>query len=497
MKLVIAEKPMLARDIARAICGKTVSETAPLPISGNGYTVIGCAGHLLELIEPDDINPKWGKPWNMDALPIYSHNWKKTPANDKKDLVKKIAALLPNAECVIHAGDPDEEGQLIVDELLDYLGYTGTVWRVYVNDNIEKNIVKAFENLKPNELCQGDGKAAYARQMADKCFGINETRLATLRLGTLFSVGRVQTPTLGLVVNRDEAIHNHVCQKFYELEATGTLESKDSVVFRFKPSKDLLGDEKHIYDPASLTGLKEALDGTHKVFTTTVSESQKYPPLPYNLTVLLSDMSKRYGMSAATTQQITQDLRDKYKAITYNRSDSQYLKEEHFTQAPVVLAQAMKNLDVAWNLDFTIHSKAFNDKNVSAHHGIIPQEASVSVASMTKNEARVYRAIVERYAMQFLPPALYDVSTSTFPVKDGQMCAVSKRVKDAGYLATFGNLTDASQEEENTEDMNKLWLDAGEHPLHDIECIIVEKETTPPKPYTEGTLISDMASIAK
>lgn len=497
MKLVIAEKPMLARDIARAICGKTVSETAPLPISGNGYTVIGCAGHLLELVEPDDINPKWGKPWNMDVLPIYSHNWIKAPTNDKKDLVKKIAALLPKAECVIHAGDPDEEGQLIVDELLDYLGYDGDVWRVYVNDNIEKNIVKAFDHLKPNELCQGDGKAAYARQMADKCFGINETRLATLRLGTLFSVGRVQTPTLGLVVNRDEAIHNHVCQKFYELEATGTLESKDSVAFHFKPSKELLGDEKHIYDPASLTGLKEALDGTHKVFTTTVSESQKHPPLPYNLTVLLSDMSKRYGMSAATTQQITQDLRDKYKAITYNRSDSQYLKEEHFTQAPVVLAQAMKNLDVAWNLDFTIHSKAFNDKNVSAHHGIIPQEASVSVASMTKNEARVYRAIVERYAMQFLPPALYDVSTSTFPVKDGQMCAVSKRVKDAGYLATFGNLTDASQEEENTEDMNKLWLDAGEHPLHDIECSIVEKETTPPKPYTEGTLISDMASIAK
>lgn len=497
MKLVIAEKPMLARDIARAICGKPVSETASMPISGNGYTVIGCAGHLLELVEPDTLNPEWGKPWNMDALPIYRHHWEKEPVKDKQDLVKKIAALLPAAECVIHAGDPDEEGQLIIDELLDYLGYTGTVWRVYVNDNIDKNIVKAFENLKPNELCKGDGSAAYARQMADKCFGINETRLATLRLGTLFSVGRVQTPTLGLVVNRDEAIHNHVCQKFYELEATGILESKDSFVFRFKPSKDLLGDEKHIYDKEILAGLKESLDGGSTVFTTIVSESRKYPPLPYNLTVLLSDMSKRYGMSAATTQQITQDLRDKYKAITYNRSDSQYLKEEHFAQAPVVLAQAMKNLGTAWNLDFTIHSKAFNDANVSAHHGIIPQEANIAVTSMTKNEARVYRAIVERYAMQFLPPALYDVSTSTFPVKDGMMCAISKRVKDAGYLATFGNLSEGSEEEATTDVMNNLWLDAGEHPLCGIECIIVEKETTPPKPYTEGTLISDMASIAK
>lgn len=491
MKLVIAEKPMLARDIARAICGKKVSETAPLPISGNGYTVIGCAGHLLELVEPEDINHKWGKPWTIDVLPIYSHDWKKEPTKDKKDLVDKIALLLPQADCVIHAGDPDEEGQLIVDELLDYLGYDGDVWRVYVNDNIEKNIVKAFDNLKPNDLCQGDGKAAYARQMADKCFGINETRLATSRLGTLFSVGRVQTPTLGLVVNRDEAIKNHIKQIFYELDAIGNVNG-ESTTFRFIPSKELLAGEKHLFDKELLTKLKEALDTTTVAFTTTVTEAKKHPPLPYNLTLLLSDMSKRFGMSAAKTQDITQSLRDKYKAITYNRSDSQYLKEEHFTQAQAVLSQAMCNIGAKWELDFTLHSKAFNDKNVTAHHGIIPQEVAIPIDSMTPDEKKVYTAIVERYAMQFLPPAIYDVSTSSFPVENGEMRAVTKKIRDAGYLSTFGSI---DNQEENSS-MNP-WLDEGDYQLEDISCEILEKETTPPKPYTEGTLISDMASIAK
>lgn len=491
MKLVIAEKPMLARDIARAICGKKVSETAPLPISGNGYTVIGCAGHLLELVEPEKLNPLWGKPWTIDVLPIYSHNWAKRPTKDKHDLVQKIAQLLPDADCVIHAGDPDEEGQLIIDELLDYLDYQGKVFRVYVNDNIEKNILTAFQQLIPNESCRKDGDAAYARQMADMCFGINETRLASIRLGTLFSVGRVQTPTLGLVVNRDEAIKNHVKQEFYELEAIGNVNDK-TLTFSFSPCKELLAGEKHIFDKGILQELQEALDNTTATFTTTVTETKKYPPLPYNLTQLLSDMSKRFGMTAAKTQEITQNLRDKYKAITYNRSDSQYLKEEHYTQAKTVLNQAMHNIGVRWELDFSLHSKAFNDNNVTAHHGIIPQEVTIETDRMTQDEKKVYTAIVERYAMQFLPPAIYDVATSRFPVAHGEMRAVTKKIRDSGYLLTFGN-TDNSDEPAHI----NPWLDEGNYQLEDISCEILTKETTPPKPYTEGTLITDMASIAK
>lgn len=494
-KLIIAEKPMLARDIARAICGGQVSESARLPISGNGYTVVACAGHLLELVDPETVNPAWGKPWSLDVLPIQINDWAKEPTEGKADLVESIASLLPKAECVINAGDPDDEGQLIVDEVLDYLGYDGEVLRVYVNDNIEKNIVKAFDHLLPNDGCRSAGDAAYARQMADMCFGVNETRLATMRLGGLFSVGRVQTPTLGLVVNRDEQIEHHVTRKFYELTATGGCpDAPMPPTFKFKPGKDLLAGERHIFDRDAVDAVKARVDGSDTAFTTVISEKVENPPLPYNLTVLLSEMSKRHGFSAAKTQQITQDLRDKYKAITYNRSDSQYLKEEHFAQAPAVLAQAMENVGASWPLDYSIHSKAFNEKNVTAHHGIIPQEISAPVSGMTADEAKVYTAIVERYAMQFLPACVYDVSTSSFEVENGEFQAVARRVRDAGFKSVFGNLTDDDDENEAS---GNPWVEAGEHRLEGIECSITEKETTPPKPYTEGTLIADMASIAK
>lgn len=493
-KLVIAEKPMLARDIARAITGKEVSESARLPISGNGYTVCACAGHLLELVEPDSIDPKWGKPWSLDVLPVEVHNWPKEPTEDKKSLVEEIAGLLKTCDSVIAAGDPDDEGQLIVDELLDYLGYTGKVERVYVNDNIEKNIVKAFDNLVPNDSCRGAGNAAYARQMADMCFGVNETRLATKRLGGLFTVGRVQTPTLGLVVMRDNAIEHHVTRKFYELSARGTSDA-GALTFKFKPGKELLAAEKHLFDTDALEALKDKLDGRDLPFETTVSKKQENPPLPYNLTVLLSDMSRRFGFTAAKTQQITQDLRDKYKAITYNRSDSQYLKEEHREQAPAVLSQAMENLGVSWPLDYSLHSKAFNDGNVTAHHGIIPQEAKAPVSKMTTDEAKVYTAICERYAMQFLPPAVYDVSESTADVDGGSLVLTAQRLVDAGFKAVFGNVSDESDGADS--DSENPLVPEGSHTLDGISCAIDEKETTPPKPYTEGTLITDMASIAK
>lgn len=494
-KLVIAEKPMLARDIARAITGREVSETARLPISGNGYTVCACAGHLLELVEPEAIDPRWGKPWNLDVLPVYVPDWPKEPDEDKRSLVDDIAGLLKTCDSVIAAGDPDDEGQLIVDELLDYLGYAGKVERVYVNDNIEKNIVRAFENLVPNDSCRGVGEAAYARQMADKCFGVNETRLATKKLGALFSVGRVQTPTLGLVVRRDEAIEHHVTRKFYELSATGDCDGTP-LSFRFKPGEEMLAGEKRLYEREPLDALAGALSGTDIPFSTTVSKKRENPPLPYNLTVLLSDMSRRYRFPAAKTQQITQDLRDKYKAITYNRSDSQYLKSEHFEQAPAVLAQAMENLGVRWELDFSLRSKAFNDKFVTAHHGIIPQEAHAPVSEMSADEAKVYEAICERYAMQFLPPAVYDVSESTAQVAGGTLSLTSKRLLDAGFKATFGSAA-CEDEDEKSDEGDAPWVGAGEHTLAAVSCAVTEKETTPPKPYTEGTLIKDMASIAR
>lgn len=495
MKLVIAEKPMLARDIARAICGVSVSENARLPISGNGYVVCACAGHLLELLEPEEINIKWAK-WNIEDLPISCDNWKKKPVEDKKDIVDEIASLLKEADCVINAGDPDAEGQLIVDEVLEYLGWTGQTYRVFVNDNIEKNILRAFEDMKDNRECMGAGRSAYARQMADKCFGVNETRLATKRLGTLLSVGRVQTPTLGLVVERDKLIEGYTKQKFYELYVHGSATNSEDydIALKFVPDKTLLDDDKHIFDRSKLENIANSLVGFEGMLHIESKNEEKFAPLPYNLTKLQSDMSKRYKFSAKKTLDVTQALRDKYKAITYNRSDSQYLKEEHFVQAQNVLECAMKNCNVTWwALDFSQKSKAFNEKNVTAHHGIIPQEVSIDIKKMTTDEQKVYMAIVERYAMQFMPPAQYLVCKGQIEVNGGTLVYNKKMLAMDGYLAQVKEIKDDNEEELETD----MMLCTGDYKFSAIQNEISEKETKPPARYTEGTLIADMACIAK
>lgn len=483
MKLVIAEKPMLARDIARAICGKDVNETARLPISGNGYTVTACAGHLLKFAHPDDIRKEWGQPWTTEVLPIYLDAWPKVPAPGKENLVSEIKHLLDQTDSVIHAGDPDDEGQLIVDELLEYLNYNGPVERVFVNDNIEKNIIKAFQNLVPNETCIGAGKAAQARSLADFTFGINESRLATLKCHKKVSVGRVQTPTLGLIVNRDRAIENHIKNKYYETEADIFIEEIGNVVFKFKPSAQLLGEDKVLFSDEIPKALKVDLPGRNLDITTIEKEEKVTPPLPYNLTKLISDMSKKYKYTAAQVQDTTQALRDKYKAITYNRTDCQYLKEEHFMDAPQVLNQALANLGQSLKLDFSIKSKAFNDNNVTAHHGIIPQEVNLDISQMSQIEFNVYREIVLRYAMQFMKPETSIVSVSTIIMDRGILEYKVSRITDPGWR--------------NRDSEKGIWIPEGAHTGTVTSVAILEKETAPPKPYTEGTLISDMASIAK
>ena len=404
---------------------------------------------------------------------------------------------------MINAGDPDDEGQLIVDEVLGYLGNTKPVKRVFVNDNIEKNIRRAFENLKDNRECCGAGRSAYARQMADMCFGINETRLATKKLGKLLSVGRVQTPTIGLVVERDRQIENHEKRKFYTLfedgQVFGVNGQKFEISLKFEPLKSFLSEEKYIFDREVLEIIEKSLQGFRGHLTVKEQKKKKNPPLPYNLTQLQADMSKKYKMSASKTLDVTQSLRDKYKAITYNRSDSQYLKNEHHQQAPSVLATAMKNLGEKWELDFSLKSKTFNDKNVTAHHGIIPQDIPFDFNSLSKDEQKVYRAIVERYAMQFREPVVKTERFGEIEVKDGKLVyKMSFEVDDENNKSFKHLFSDIDEEEKENDGIeNNSILPVGKYDLEVQRGEVIEQETKSPARYTEGTLIKDMASIAK
>lgn len=494
--LIIAEKPELGRAIAAAIDGN--GKEVRGVIRKQNVIITWAYGHLLRLCEPDEYDAKYKK-WKKEDLPICFENWKLVPDGNKKDRVEQIMALMQECDQIIHAGDPDDEGQFLIDEILDYAQNEKPVKRVYINDNTPANIKKAFHDLIDNdEKLRAVGRSAYARAVADYVVGINYSRLFSLLLRRKgMSVGRVQSPTLGLIVMRDEAIDNHVKQKYYELHTDGHMEEPDTAIrFQLKPKSDLLDDGKHILHRNSMEDIEKnimsKLDQKVKV-------DEKFmdvkPPLPFNLAKLQAHMNARYGFDLSKTDQITQTLRDRYQAITYNRSDSQYLKEEHFQEADRVLPHVMSKLNEQYPVDYKLHSECFNDKYVTAHHAIIPTMSDFNIAQLLPDERRVYEEICRYYIMQFLPPIRKRQLSAVIKTEAGDLRATSTYVLDEGYKKYFTPEKEDSQEEE--EDDSRFDLPKGTYPIQLVSSDIQEKETNPPKRYTQASLIRDMTSIAK
>lgn len=491
--LVIAEKPELGRAIAAAIDGPT-KENRGVIIKKN-MVITWAYGHLLRLCEPQEYDEKYAK-WNKEDLPIYFASWKLVPDGNKKDRVEQIRGLVSECDQIIHAGDPDDEGQFLIDEILDYIGNEKPVQRVYINDNTPDNIKKAFHDLSDNEPLRAIGRSAYARAVADYVVGINYSRLYSIALRMKgLSVGRVQSPTLGLIVSRDEIIDQHIKQKFYELEIPADVQDT-TITMKLKPNSELLDDDKHILHKDALEELhKQLQDSKHKL-KITEKEVEQRPPLPFNLAKLQAHMNTKYGFDLSKTDTITQTLRDRYQAITYNRSDSQYLKVEHHKEAPQVISKVMEKLKETYPVDYEIISPCFNDKFVTAHHAIIPTQSDFNIDVLQEDERKVYEEISRYYIMQFLPPMKKRQVSASIKIKEGELRAVSTFILDEGWHQYFGKAIDKEDIEED-EDESRFDLKPGiyEASLHDGE--VLEKETNPPKRYTQATLIRDMTSIAK
>lgn len=494
--LIIAEKPELGRAIAAAIDGN--GKEVRGVIRKQNVIITWAYGHLLRLCEPDEYDARYKK-WKKEDLPICFENWKLVPDGNKKDRVEQIMALMQECDQIIHAGDPDDEGQFLIDEILDYAQNEKPVKRVYINDNTPANIKKAFHALIDNdEKLRAVGRSAYARAVADYVVGINYSRLFSLLLRRKgMSVGRVQSPTLGLIVMRDEAIDNHVKQKYYELQSDGHIQEPDTTItFQLKPKGELLDDGKHILHRNIMEDIeREILSKPEQKVKIDEKFMDVKPPLPFNLVKLQAHMNARYGFDLSKTDQITQTLRDRYQAITYNRSDSQYLKEEHFQEADKVLPHVMNKLNETYPVDYKLHSECFNDKYVTAHHAIIPTLSDFNIAQLLPDERRVYEEICRYYIMQFLPPIRKRQLSAVIKTEYGDLRATSTYVLDEGYKKYFTPEKEESAEDEEND--SRFDLPKGTYPINLISSEIQEKETNPPKRYTQASLIRDMTSIAK
>jgi DNA topoisomerase III len=494
MRLIIAEKPSLARAIAEALPGSL--RRADGALHAGDSVVTWCLGHLLEQAPPDAYDPAF-KQWRLDHLPILPGRWKLTPRPKARSQLAVIRKLLKQASLVIHAGDPDREGQLLVQEVIEELGWKGPVSRLLVSDLNRPAVQRALARLEDNARYQPLYRAAQSRARADWLYGINLTRAWTLtgrQAGHdgVLSVGRVQTPVLGLVVRRDAEIHDFVPKPFYVLWADLAVANGRLRAWWQPGEAHPLDDQGRLLERAPAMALAERLPGAEgRLSTLATRQTRQAAPLPYSLSALQVDAARRFGLSAKAVLDICQRLYERHKLITYPRSDCRYLPEEHLAQARNTLESACRTDDTlhGWlaGADFTRRSKAWNDKQVGAHHALAPTGKPAELGRLEKAEAEVFRLIVRNVLAQFYPPLVTREVKAEFSILDECFRARGQAVLDAGWKPLFTTREEAPPLPP---------LSEGESCR--VEAVGVEdRETRPQEPFTDASLIKAMMNIAR
>ncbi|UXI00396.1 DNA topoisomerase III [Photobacterium sp. TY1-4] len=506
-RLYIAEKPSLGRAIAAVLPRPHKNNNGYIEV-GNGDIVTWCIGHLLEQVEPDAYDEKYKK-WNLADLPIIPQQWQLTPRKSARQQLSVVRKLVKQASEVVHAGDPDREGQLLVDEVIDHVKLSAAkkagMKRLLISDLNPAAVKRALGKMRENRDFIPLSVSALARSRADWLYGMNMTRAYTL-LGQqggyrgVLSVGRVQTPVLGLVTRRDDDIANFVPKPYYEVTALIPYQGSD-IRARWQPSeacKPWQDEDGRVLNRKLCENVANRIQGQPAQVTEAErKESRQSAPLPYSLSALQIDAAKRFGMSAADVLATCQSLYEKHKAITYPRSDCRYLPKEHFAQAGEV-CQAISNsapklAEAVTGADLSLKSKAWNDKKVDAHHAIIPTPKSVNSAALSGREQDIYQLIARQYLMQFYPAAIYSEAKLVFAIAGGVFIAKGRQLKSAGWRALLGR-EDAEDEQALADKVPPLEQGTV---LTCREGEIKDKMTEPPKPFTEATLLQAMTGIAR
>ncbi|SIR04247.1 DNA topoisomerase III [Aeromonas hydrophila] len=504
MRLFIAEKPSLGRAIADVLPkphkkGDGFIETA------QGDVVTWCIGHLLEQAEPDAYDAAY-KQWRMESLPIVPAQWQLVAKPKTKTQLTVIKRLIKQADCVVNAGDPDREGQLLVDEVIDFLGYgkTRPVLRCLISDLNPPAVRRALDKLRDNKEFVPLAVSALARSRADWLYGINMTRAYTLlgRKGgcsELLSVGRVQTPLLGLVVRRDLEIEAFVPKPFFEVQAHLQTEGNERFSAKWLPSEACLpwqDEEGRVLNRALAAKVVERIQGQPALVEEVEEQARKQAaPLPYNLSSLQIDAAKRFGMDAKRVLDVCQGLYERHKLITYPRSDSRHLPSDHFNRVgqvrEAIASTAPALAKAVSEADGKIRSKAWNDSKVDAHHAIIPTEKQGNPATLGADEAKLYGLIARQYLLQFYPPFEYNDSKVLLRIVGGLFQAKARRILKAGWKALLG------VEEDDEEEAGSLPALRKGEPLLCERGELQEKMTQPPKSFTDATLLAAMTGIAR
>ncbi|WP_447957895.1 DNA topoisomerase III [Vreelandella sp. EE7] len=494
MRLIIAEKPSLARAIADALPGSARRQDGAL-VCGD-TTVTWCLGHLLEQAPPESYDPA-DKQWRLDRLPIVPGRWKLAPRSQARGQLAVIRKLIKQASEVVHAGDPDREGQLLVQEVIEYLNYRGPVSRLLVSDLNRPAVARALDKLRPNQEFQPLYQAAQARSRADWLYGINLTRAWTItgrQAGHdgVLSVGRVQTPVLGLIVRRDNAIRDFKPHPFYPLWAELKVAQGQLRAWWVPTERQPLDDQGRLVERGPADALASELPGAQGTLAQLDQQQKRQnAPLPYSLSALQVDAARRFGLSAQAVLDVCQRLYERHTLITYPRSDCRYLPEEHLPLAKRSLTGACQNDETLtkWleGADFSLRSKAWNDKQVGAHHALAPTGKPADFSALSETEGQVFRLVVRNVMAQFYPPLKTFEVKAEFQILGEAFRARGQSVLDPGWKPLFTTKEDAPPLPPLTQGETCQVVNAG----------VEEKETRPPEPFSDASLIKAMMNIGR
>lgn len=439
MRLFLCEKPSQAKDIAKVLGANRRGDGCWV---GTEVTVTWCIGHLLETAPPDSYDARY-KRWVLADLPIVPEKWKMLVKPKTASQFKAVKRLLGEARELVIATDADREGEMIARELVEHCRYRGPINRLWLSALDDASIRKALAALKPGSETFSLYHSALGRSRADWLIGMNMSRLFTL-LGRqsgyqgVLPVGRVQTPTLRLVVDRDRTIADFVPVAYWAIDVQ--LQSAgEPFAAQWRAAEDACDDQGRCLNQVLARQAAAAIGAASsarvvKVATERVREAA---PLPFDLGTLQELCSKKFGLGAQETLDIAQALYETHKLITYPRSDCGYLPLSQHSEAPAILA-ALQRADASLaplqpHLQAQRRSRAWNDAKVSAHHGIIPTAAASDPSRLPGKHKAVYTLIRARYLAQFLPNHEYDRTQAEFDCAGQALRAVGKQIVEPGW----------------------------------------------------------------
>lgn len=509
MRLFIAEKPSLAKAIFEGLGGNPNSEKKNGYFEHSSDVVTWCYGHMLELSDPQDYDPKFAV-WRFSDLEemktVYPPTYKLKPESEAQTRI--ILSLIEKADSIVHAGDPDEEGCLLVDEILGYAGNRKPVQRLLIADLNLAPVQKSLANMQPNEKFRGMTNSALSRSLLDQSFGYKMTRGCTLKgrekgYEGVLNVGRVQSAVLGLVNMRTLANQNHTESFYYDVFASLSMNGSQVKAKYQTNDSDQLDDKNRLISEAQAKHIAERITGKEAIVTiaTTKPENTK-PPMPLNLSTLQQICAKRYGYKAKETLDIMQGLYETHKLLTYPRTDNRYLSDEHYYQAGEIASAISATLPelatATTEMNKEQKHKAFNASKIEAHHAIVPTTKSGTGIQLSEKEKNVYRLVATYYIGLFWPDAIRNKTKVHFDIKGDTFTATQSVTVQKGWEA----LGSAEQsDDEVTDDTEQTGFDLSSLKFNDAGLCesgsVDKKPALPPKYFTESTLLAAMTRAAK